>query len=323
MQRHLNRNFIYLMSVWTLIIFCLAYYDTATRKLKDEQALIAQAQTFSKFIDIAGMWNNSHNGVYVPITEKTPPNPYLVVQDRDISGPGGKKLTLQNPSYMIRQFSDLSSQLNGVVFHHSSLTPVNPVNSSYKWEEELFNELKFMDTESYNWPKEKSDNGKTYFRYMKSMWTKDSCLKCHFEQGFKVGDLRGGLSISIPTDNILDLQWDNIVHHWIVLFIIWALGFFVSFISHVQLLKTAKEKKKLTTKLKNSLDEIKTLRGLLPICANCKQIRDEKGVWNKIEEYFSEHLDAKFTHSYCPNCIRELYPDVADEVLAELNDKKS
>ncbi len=241
MQSHLNRNFIILMIVWTIVILFFAYYDTQAKKLKDEQTILAEAQTFSNFIDIAGMWNTMHNGLYVPITEKTPPNPYLIVENRDIAGPSKKKLTLVNPAYMFRELSDLSYQLNEVVFHLSSLTPINPINAAYKWEEKLFNKLDKMDSESYHWSKEKSDNGKTYFRYMKSMWTQDSCLSCHFEQGFKVGDLRGGLSISIPTDAILQSQQKNIVTHWGVLFIIWGMGFLVSLIFHRKLIKTAKD----------------------------------------------------------------------------------
>ena len=61
--------------------------------------------------------------------------------------------------------------------------------------------------------------------------------------------------------------------------------------------------------------EIDTLRGMLPICCNCKDIRNEEGLWDMVEDYISQHSDAKFTHSYCPKCIRKLYPDLADEIL--------
>lgn len=57
-------------------------------------------------------------------------------------------------------------------------------------------------------------------------------------------------------------------------------------------------------------DEITTLRGLIPICAQCKKIRDDKGYWNQIETYISERSEAKFTHSICLTCARELYPEL-------------
>lgn len=62
----------------------------------------------------------------------------------------------------------------------------------------------------------------------------------------------------------------------------------------------------------------KVLSGLIPICSSCKKIRDDKGYWNRIESYISDRTHAVFTHSYCQSCIRELYPDIADEVIAEI-----
>lgn len=64
------------------------------------------------------------------------------------------------------------------------------------------------------------------------------------------------------------------------------------------------------TKLKNAYEEIKTLKGLIPICASCKNIRDDKGFWENVENYISKHSEAEFTHSICPECVKELYPDI-------------
>lgn len=61
--------------------------------------------------------------------------------------------------------------------------------------------------------------------------------------------------------------------------------------------------------LQEALDNVKTLKGLLPICANCKKIRDDKGYWNQIEEYIENHSDALFSHGLCPECEEKLYGD--------------
>ncbi len=61
--------------------------------------------------------------------------------------------------------------------------------------------------------------------------------------------------------------------------------------------------------LEKKLAEIKTLKGLLPICAKCKKIRDDKGYWNLIETYIEQHSEAFFSHGMCPNCSEELYGD--------------
>ena len=65
-------------------------------------------------------------------------------------------------------------------------------------------------------------------------------------------------------------------------------------------------------RLETALSQIKTLSGLLPICANCKKIRDDKGYWNQIETYIHDHSDAKFSHGICPECFKKLYPDLWD-----------
>jgi len=64
------------------------------------------------------------------------------------------------------------------------------------------------------------------------------------------------------------------------------------------------EREKTINELQQALSEIKTLRGIIPICAACKKIRDDKGAWDVLEAYFAEHIDAKFTHGFCPDCYK-------------------
>ncbi len=61
--------------------------------------------------------------------------------------------------------------------------------------------------------------------------------------------------------------------------------------------------------LGKSLDEVKTLRGILPICAFCKKIRDDQGYWKKVEHYVAERVDVDFSHGICPECMQEKYPE--------------
>jgi DNA-binding response OmpR family regulator len=79
-------------------------------------------------------------------------------------------------------------------------------------------------------------------------------------------------------------------------------------------LQTAlREKEHLITELKAALSEVKTLSGLLPICAGCKKVRDDQGFWSQVETYVSQHTDATFTHGLCPGCIAKYYPELAEE----------
>ncbi|MBI9097090.1 MAG: cache domain-containing protein [Spirochaetaceae bacterium] len=73
--------------------------------------------------------------------------------------------------------------------------------------------------------------------------------------------------------------------------------------------ETMEQYKSVNSELQNSLDEIRTLNGLLPICAHCKKIKDEKGYWNQIESYIESHTDALFSHGLCESCAQELYGD--------------
>jgi hypothetical protein len=73
--------------------------------------------------------------------------------------------------------------------------------------------------------------------------------------------------------------------------------------------KSQQEKEQLIKELQQALEEIKTLKGILPICMHCKKIRDDQGYWNQIEKYIHEHSDAKFSHSICPECLQAHYQE--------------
>ncbi len=89
-------------------------------------------------------WNADHGGVYVPVTQKTKPNPYLDDLERDIITPLGKKLTKVNPAYMTRQVHELALKSNGVRGHITSLNPIRPANAPDPWETQA---LKAFETE--------------------------------------------------------------------------------------------------------------------------------------------------------------------------------
>ena len=78
-----------------------------------------------------------------------------------------------------------------------------------------------------------------------------------------------------------------------------------------------KEEEILVGELKAALDQVQKLSGMLPICATCKKIRDDKGYWNKIETYICEHSEAKFTHGMCPDCAKEYRSEYFDKKKAK------
>ncbi len=72
--------------------------------------------------------------------------------------------------------------------------------------------------------------------------------------------------------------------------------------------KIEEEREKLIKELQETLDEVKTLEGLIPICAHCKKIRDDSGFWGNVEQYISKHSNVDFSHGICPDCLKKYYP---------------
>jgi preprotein translocase subunit YajC len=81
--------------------------------------------------------------------------------------------------------------------------------------------------------------------------------------------------------------------------------------------KAQKELQNQKNKLQKALDEIKTLRGIIPICSHCKQIRDDEGSWQRIEEYIHSHSEAQFSHGICPGCMKKHYPEHYESIYPD------
>lgn len=142
------------------------------------------------------LWNASHGGVYVPVTPETQPNPYLEgIEERDIQTPSGRRLTLINPAYMTRQVHELGRTQYGYQGHITSLKPIRPQNAPEPWEKEAL--VSFEKGNKEYTTVAKLDDG-LYLRFMRPLVTQEGCLKCHAKQGYKIGDIRGGISVSMP-----------------------------------------------------------------------------------------------------------------------------
>lgn len=156
-------------------------------------------QTFFEEIKLTRLWNARHGGVYVPVTEQTQPNPHLKVPNRDITTIQGLKLTLINPAYMARQIAEIARNERNFQFHLTSLKPIRPQNKPDEWEKKVLTDF------------EKGSPGiteyfedKAVFRYMAPLYVRQACLKCHVQQGYKTGDIRGGISVTLPAKAYTD-----------------------------------------------------------------------------------------------------------------------
>src|SRR5437899_9164269 len=99
-------------------------------------------------------------------------------------------------------------------------------------------------------------------------------------------------------------DWLAVTKRWLSLITIWVAAMLVLLYKRAE-----EERERLIRELQDALENIKTLRGLLPICSSCKKIRDDHGYWNQLETYIGAHSGAEFTHGLCPECAQKLYPD--------------
>jgi diguanylate cyclase (GGDEF)-like protein len=149
-------------------------------------------------------WASKHGGVYVPVTADTPPNPYLEhVSERDITTPSGRQLTLMNPAYMTRQVYTFSQKESVIRGHLTSLKPLRPENRADPWEVQALKSFEQAKSEASTI---EAMEGHPYLRLMRPFRTEKGCLKCHAQQGYQEGDIRGGISVSIPLAPLYALQ---------------------------------------------------------------------------------------------------------------------
>ena len=181
--------------LWTFLIAAsLLLNHSAQQHEILEFARIEARTAFEKDV-VSRRWNAIQGGVYVAISAYTQPNPYLKMEDRDIETTTGRRLTLVNPAYMTRQNHELSSHLQGIKGHITSLNPIRPENRPDSWEVQAL--ASFVQGADEVSAVEQID-GQSYLRFMRPLITEKSCLTCHAEQGYAEGDIRGGISASVP-----------------------------------------------------------------------------------------------------------------------------
>jgi diguanylate cyclase (GGDEF)-like protein len=153
--------------------------------------ILQRARSYFTQIVITRKWNADYGGVYVMKGSGVKSNPYLV--DPDIRAADGRVLTLRNPALMTREISEIAEAKGLFKFNITSLKPLNPDNKADQFEADALRRFEKGDVkEAYTTEKQSSS---TVFRYMAPLIADESCLKCHAVQGYKVGDIRGGISV--------------------------------------------------------------------------------------------------------------------------------
>ncbi|MBI5508436.1 MAG: DUF3365 domain-containing protein [Deltaproteobacteria bacterium] len=299
---------------WGALVLATAgslYLNLEDNETRYRELAAAFARSVSETVAAMRDWNALHDGVYVLVSDKIQPNPYLEDRLRDVVTQDGMQLTKVNPAYMTRLVSEVLNSRNGVRMRMHSTNPLRPGNESDRWEESALARFSAgVDQEIYTVIPDR--DGPT-FRYVAPLLTEADCLSCHETQGYQLGDVRGGLSVAFTYAPFADLRSGTQNR------ILYLHGLFFAIIAAL-LAVLGTKLTRFVAALDVSLARVRTLEDLLPICASCKKIRkagedpQDQHAWSPVETYIAERTGTQFTHGLCPECVTKLYPEVAERL---------
>jgi PAS domain S-box-containing protein len=219
-----NQLWILVGIFWTIVIGSFALHESSSNyDMVFEYAEVEARANYDKQL-VYRKWAANHGGVYVPVTEQTPPNTYLKnIAERDVETLSGRHLTLINPAYMIRQVHELEEEQHGVKGHITSLKPLRPENKPDAWETKALQSFEQGKTSAQTISE---INGDAYLNIMFPILVESECLKCHEEQGYKLGDIRGGMRVSVPLERYLEPFRSTLPKQVFYHFGVWLLGVF-------------------------------------------------------------------------------------------------
>ena len=159
------------------------------------------AQTASDKDIIMRKWVAGLGGIYAPVTPATPPNPWLPEAGRDFTLPGGMRITRMNPAYVTRLVHELWREHSDIPSRIVSAKPVNPANRALPWEAAALGDIERRGGKEYFILSGDPQKGQV-LRHMAALRVEQSCLACHTTQGYKEGDIIGGISSEVATSRM-------------------------------------------------------------------------------------------------------------------------
>ena len=251
---NLKRHIWGLIIAWTVIISMSLLWNLFQAKKETLNTAHVQALVAYQKDVIYRRWCTMHGGVYVPVTEKTQPNPFLSdIPERDIKTSSGKMLTLMNPAYMTRQVYELGLKEYGVRAHITSLKPMRSQNAPDSWETKALHAFERGEKEIYS---VETIEGQKYFRLMSPLITEKGCLLCHARHGYKENDIRGGISVSIPMEPLWTISHVQLIRLALVHVLLWLIGIAGIAFGTVQFRKSEQRRRQAEEALQKANEEL-------------------------------------------------------------------
>ena len=279
---HIFRNirvwFAVLGLTWTLLLLTMLLSNLEGHRESVMTFAKSEADVLIKHMTAARGWNALHGGVYVEVNEHTPPNPYLLglVPERDIVTPQGRKLTLVNPAYMTRLINNYFNKTDKRIAHITSLNPIRPQNAADAWETRILESFEQGATEAAEIT---TVEGKAYMRLMRPLIVEQSCLQCHASQGYKVGDIRGGITASVPFEKHATYLQKLNISDSVTYGLIWLLGLGGMFFGYKRLSKGEMD-------LKQAAENIHILSSSVEQASEAIIITDKNGLIEYVNPSF-------------------------------------
>lgn len=314
-RNHLVKYTLWLIVIWTLLLATLLTVDLKLLNNATQNLALREAEAHYQKDEAFRFWSAIHGGFYVIADDRTIPNPYLEhIPERDIETSTGVKLTLMNPAYALRQMFKEYEETYGVSGHITSLKPLRPENTPDDWERLALESFEKGETKFYEFTKFK---GERYLRYMEPLITQQGCLKCHKHQDYVLGDIRGGVSVSVPMASYLAEESKAASVHIISFTVLWLLGFTGVILSY-RVIKRNREERELAQRLlqesHNQLEiKVKERTGELQI--EIAKHKEDEGILKISEERYKGIIDST------ASCIAVFEPteDGLDFIFIDFN----
>jgi signal transduction histidine kinase len=180
---------------WAGVAGLSLYLSLLDLRRQNLESAMAGGRNMFQMVLLTRQWNAEAGPVYLPVSDRVQPNPLLENPHRDVSTVDGQNLTMVNPAYMTRMIGEIAARQSEVKFHITSLKPLRPANAADPWEQRALGEFERGQKEVAELVP--SADG-LMFRYMAPLPVNAACLPCHAQQGYQVGDVRGGISVDQP-----------------------------------------------------------------------------------------------------------------------------